>query len=117
MRFIACATWALGVFCLSSSGADCTFTRNPEDFLLRETRFRQELYQRALPFKASNSRTAVTDPRSIPRRNLIDERIFGKMSQAGVPSAVLTTDEEFLRRIFLDLTGTLPTPSQVTSFL
>jgi len=52
----------------------------------------------------------------VPRRNFIDEQIFGKMERDGVPHAALTSDNEFLRRVTLDLTGRIPSPQEVTAF-
>ncbi len=39
------------------------------------------------------------------------------MEKSGIPHAALSTDAEFLRRIYLDLTGRLPDPSVVRAFL
>src|SRR5260370_579549 len=54
---------------------------------------------------------------NIPRNNLIDNYLFDKMSTDGVNPAPLTTDSEFLRRAYLDLTGRIPQPEQVVAFL
>src|SRR6266704_6154096 len=59
---------------------------------------------------------AKTTSAPVPRRNFIDERIFGKMERDGVPHAALTSDNEFLRRVTLDLTGRIPSPQDVTAF-
>lgn len=59
----------------------------------------------------------TVDPNDIPKRNFIDEAIFGAMAAKGIRSAPLTTDEEFCRRIWLDLTGRIPTPFDVLVFL
>src|SRR5438046_2947898 len=53
----------------------------------------------------------------IARKNLVDNYIFDKMQRDGIPHAPLAGDTEFLRRVTLDLTGRLPTPEQVRSFL
>lgn len=53
----------------------------------------------------------------IARANYIDTHIFGKMERDGVVSAPLTTDAEFFRRASLDLTGRIPTPSELSAFL
>ena len=58
----------------------------------------------------------VAGPRLTPR-NFIDEQIFGKMQREGIPHAPLATDQEFLRRVMLDLTGRIPTPAEVREFL
>jgi hypothetical protein len=47
----------------------------------------------------------------------VDKYIFQALSTAGVAPAPPTTDYEFVRRIYLDLTGRIPTPAQVTQFV
>ena len=51
------------------------------------------------------------------RRNFIDEHIFGRIERDGVPHAPPSDDIEFLRRVQLDLTGRIPTPSEVRDFM
>jgi len=51
-----------------------------------------------------------------PRRNFIDEHIFGKMDRDRVPHAPLATDAEFFRRLHLDLTGRIPDPEALREF-
>lgn len=46
------------------------------------------------------------------------DRLIARERPAGeIPAPPLTTDEQFLRRISLDLTGQLPTPEEITEFL
>ena len=52
----------------------------------------------------------------IARRNFVDQHIFSKMARDRVPHAALTSDNEFLRRVTLDLTGRIPSPQEVTAF-
>jgi len=47
----------------------------------------------------------------------IDRNLFIAMEAAGVAPAPLTTDFEFIRRASLDLTGRIPTPDRVLSFV
>ncbi len=47
----------------------------------------------------------------------IDKYIFQALSAAGVAPAPATTDYEFVRRIYLDLTGRIPTPAQTLQFV
>ena len=61
-------------------------------------------------------RHAVSGQRVL-RRNFIDNHIFGKMERDGIPNAPPATDQEFFRRVTLDLTGRIPTPAEVLSFL
>jgi len=49
--------------------------------------------------------------------NYIDDEIFGKMKTDGIASAPLSTDEEFLRRVTVNLTGQIPDPATVQAFL
>jgi Protein of unknown function (DUF1549)/Protein of unknown function (DUF1553) len=62
----------------------------------------------------------VASPSSIgetPVRNYIDKFIFEKMERDHIPHAGLSTDTEFLRRVYLDLTGRLPEPEKIRSFV
>jgi hypothetical protein len=47
----------------------------------------------------------------------IDDYIFTVLNAAGVQPAPATTDYEFIRRVTLDLTGRIPTPDRVVSFI
>ena len=49
--------------------------------------------------------------------NPVDDAVFKKLSGLGIPASASCTDEVFLRRLFLDTAGILPTPSEVTAFL
>ncbi len=53
----------------------------------------------------------------IETRNFIDEHVFAKLLKFNVIPSELSSDEEFLRRVCLDLTGTLPPPSRLAEFL
>ncbi len=59
----------------------------------------------------------MPDYPDIPRRNFIDDFVFGKLRQLNVIPSKLASDSEFLRRVCLDLTGTLPPPYRVREFL
>ena len=66
-----------------------------------------------------SDRTTVgtLDASAIPRKNFIDESIFGRMATAGIRSAPLASDLEFLRRVTLDLTGRIPSGADVVKFI
>jgi hypothetical protein len=47
----------------------------------------------------------------------IDELVFGRFRKAGVSPAPLSSDAVFVRRVYLDVIGTLPTAQEVRDFL
>ncbi len=49
--------------------------------------------------------------------NYIDTHVHNKLKRMKILPSELCTDEEFVRRIYFDLTGIPPTPNQVRSFL
>lgn len=56
-------------------------------------------------------------PQKVAIKNLVDEHIFGRMQRDRIPHAGLASDEEFLRRVYLDATGLLPTVDAVRHFV
>jgi hypothetical protein len=63
---------------------------------------------------ASAWRSASTAPLSSAE---IDRLIAAELAKAGIKPAPPLTDEQFVRRVYLDLTGRLPLPADVTEFL
>ncbi len=53
----------------------------------------------------------------LSKAGLIDKYLFAAMQSAGVQPADTTTDWEFIRRVTLDLTGRIPSPAGVLSFV
>ena len=53
----------------------------------------------------------------VARCNFIDEHVFTKLRKLNILPSELSSDGEFLRRICLDLTGTLPPSHRVREFL
>ncbi len=49
--------------------------------------------------------------------NFVDNLIFEKLQQLQILPSDLCTDEEFLRRVYLDVTGRLPTIEESTAYL
>lgn len=93
----------------------CSFRSDPSAFLSAQGRVQGDLYSNVRKF--SNRTSAVVSVDSLPRRNFIDDEIFGKLEQMKVQAAPLATDEEFVRRIYLDLTGRIPSPAKVRGFV
>ncbi len=53
----------------------------------------------------------------VPTPTRIDELTTAKLRKLGIIPSSLSSDPEFLRRVSLDLTGTLPTPDEVVAFV
>jgi hypothetical protein len=53
----------------------------------------------------------------VPQDNLIDKAVFSKLNRMRVGVSEPCTDSEFIRRVYLDAIGILPTPDEVKSFL
>ena len=81
----------------------------------------------ATPDTTLESATAITSkvasqlPASsnweVAPRNYIDDFIFDKIRASKIPHAGLSSDSEFLRRVYFDLWGRLPDPEEVRTFL
>lgn len=52
-----------------------------------------------------------------PERNAIDRHVFGKLKKLGIPPSPPCDDATFVRRVYLDLTGRLPTAGQTRQFI
>ncbi len=98
--------------------ADCVFEAAPGEFLSRPSRIRREIYDRTTTVGGKLARAAEQQAGpEPPRRNFVDVEVFGRLAELGISPARMTTDEEFLRRIYLDLTGRIPDPDEVRNFL
>jgi len=52
-----------------------------------------------------------------PRENFIDELILDKLQRLRIPPSPAASDSDFIRRVYLDTLGVLPTEEEVRSFL
>lgn len=103
----------------NASSQNCSFIAAPDETLNRATVSRRETYERTLRFvktAALDRRVSTIDAAAMERRNFIDDEIFGKMQKLGVASAPLSSDEDFLRRVSLDLAGRTPTAEEIRAF-
>jgi len=70
---------------------------------------------------ADSRRRAVGKPSgtagSLAVANFIDTHIGAKLTGAGIAPAAIAKDEEFLRRVTVDLTATIPSADDVEAFL
>jgi hypothetical protein len=56
-------------------------------------------------------------PTPVPQDNLIDRHVVEKLNRLKITPSPLASDEEFLRRVYLDLIGVQPRPEEVRAFL
>ncbi len=66
------------------------------------------------PYEQPVPATAFTN---FKPRNFIDERVVEKLRELNLPPSARCTDNEFVRRVFLDTLGVLPTPEETRAFL
>ena len=50
-------------------------------------------------------------------KNLVDKAVFGKLKLLGIPASPVADDATFLRRVYVDVTGGLPSAKEVAKFL
>jgi hypothetical protein len=53
----------------------------------------------------------------VPRNNFIDEFVFSKLKKLNIVPSPLSSDYEFLRRVYLDTIGVLPTLEETNRFI
>lgn len=53
----------------------------------------------------------------LPANNFIDQKLITKWKDLGIVPSPLASDADFLRRLYLDAIGTLPTAEEVQTFL
>lgn len=103
----------------NNPATDCGYLKDPEAIRSAQLRHRREISRTTEVFaeRQATPTQQLVSANEIPRKNYIDEILFGKMQYDNISSAPLSTDSEFLRRVTLDLTGRIPTPEAVTAFL
>src|SRR5215831_15508087 len=103
---------------------DCSYLQSPDTFR-RAMATHRDLVSRSTEMviqsiiSAIDERTEISlvSPQDIPRKNFIDDILFDRMSRDNVISAPIATDDEFVRRVYLDITGRIPSAADVTAFL
>ncbi|HJZ56862.1 MAG TPA: DUF1549 domain-containing protein [Gemmataceae bacterium] len=67
-------------------------------------------------------RTVVPRPGDAPQfafepKTVVDQHTAKKWKDLGIAPSDLCTDEVFIRRVYLDITGTLPSPAEIKAFV
>jgi hypothetical protein len=68
-------------------------------------------------FRATVPLGVPTPAYAFEPKTAVDKYTLAKWKQLGIVPSREATDEQFLRRAYLDIAGTLPTPKQVAEFL
>ncbi|MFN7765766.1 MAG: DUF1553 domain-containing protein [Planctomycetaceae bacterium] len=109
------------IACYSSSAE--TVARVGEDGLVEKvSRGETAILARYLDKMATSYITFLEDVPGFawnnpPENNFVDTYVFGKLKQLQILPSELCSDEEFLRRAYLDATGRLPTVEESERFL
>ena len=53
----------------------------------------------------------------VPQDNVIDKAVFAKLNRMRIAPSEVCSDSEFVRRVYLDAIGIVPTPAEATAFL
>jgi len=103
---------------------DCSYLQSPDTFrgamathrnlVSRST---EMVSQSIISVIDEQTEISLVPPQEIPRKNFIDNILFDRMARDNVMSAPIAGDAEFIRRVYLDITGRIPSAADVTAFL
>jgi hypothetical protein len=77
-------------------------------------RYLEELQTIRLTFLETRKDFVWSNP---AENNYVDKHVFAKLKMLGIPPSDLCSDQEFVRRAYLDVCGILPKPADVQAFL
>jgi hypothetical protein len=97
---------------VSEAGLVETLERPGEGAVMARYLGQVAVFRATIPQEAPAERLSRHTP-----TNFIDELVFAKLKQLGIPPSDLCSDSEFLRRAALDITGTLPSAAEAEKFL
>jgi Protein of unknown function (DUF1553)/Protein of unknown function (DUF1549) len=103
-------------------GDDTVIRVTPEGMLTSQAPGMTSVMARALGQVATAQigvvqQAAGPDYPPLKGNNFIDELVLAKLRRMNVRPAPLSSDREFIRRVYLDSIGTLPTPEELHRFL
>jgi hypothetical protein len=117
-------SFVCAAMCLAADDKPATSSQATPDISQMPAAVHAPLFQSKKPTQAGVLTERVTSglakpdaSSAVPRRNFIDNHLFGKMQRDGIPPAPLATDREFIRRVSLDLTGRIPSSNEIQEFL
>jgi hypothetical protein len=70
-----------------------------------------------VPWAKTEAATPFESETPVDARNTIDELVFARLAALNIKPAKLCSDEVFLRRVYIDVLGTLPTVEEAKRFL
>ena len=120
-RWLTLPALTLTAGLLVGADQDCSFLNNPDEYMVNaeriHTRHSDITKEVAMHVFGDSPAADALAAETVPRKNFIDDAIFNRMAAAGIASAPLASDAEFLRRVTLDLTGRIPTGSDAFNFV
>jgi hypothetical protein len=96
---------------VDASGLVRTLALSGEAAVMARYQGRMTVFRATVPL-GSEVPTYAWQPQSI-----VDELTHKKWQQLGIMPSEVCNDDRFIRRAYLDIAGTLPTPAQVTTFV
>lgn len=66
---------------------------------------------------SQNPASPYVFPGAVAATSEIDRLVFARLAELGIPTAPLCSDAVFVRRVYLDVIGTLPTAAETRQFL
>ncbi len=104
-------------FLLQGGDHDCPEYPNSRWSFNPDTLARKADYQQLMTLRLTESVSRADLIGAPPRQNFIDDHIFGRLAAEGVQPANLASDEAFMRRVTIDLTGRPPDYERLRGFL
>jgi hypothetical protein len=110
-------TWLAQFASIDSSLVEVSPAGNLQMLRSGETAVRAHFESLVAVITVSSPFEKTVDPQQYAaRNNLIDEYVLAKLAALRIPPSPPASDAEFVRRVYLDTIGTLPTPEEAAAF-